>query len=135
MFFWPCFPISGVAPANQTKERSVHELFTGAFPGTKVQCESCLFSKGKKPEFTKWARFMNFSFGPFFGLVCRGRLLIFSGGGRNPYSSYFFSDLGPWARTPLPLWQAGRFAMLRMEVTHRHTDTHTHTHTHTPPSG
>ena len=23
--------LSGVAPANQTKERSVHELFTGAF--------------------------------------------------------------------------------------------------------
>ena len=25
------FLVSGVAPANQTKERSVHELFTGAF--------------------------------------------------------------------------------------------------------
>ena len=34
---------SGVAPANQTKERSVHELFTGAFRN-KVQCESCLLS-------------------------------------------------------------------------------------------
>ena len=39
---------SRAAPANQTKERSVHELF-----GTKVQCELCLFSRGKTPEFTK----------------------------------------------------------------------------------
>ena len=28
---------SGVAPANQTEERSVHELFTGAFRKTKVR--------------------------------------------------------------------------------------------------
>ena len=41
-----------MAPANQTKERSVHELFTGAFRN-KVRCESCLFSQGKTPEFTK----------------------------------------------------------------------------------
>ena len=35
---------SGVAPANQTKERSVHELFTGAFRNKSSRCESCLFS-------------------------------------------------------------------------------------------
>ena len=44
--------ISGVAPANQTKERPVHE-FPQGHSGTKVQCESCLFSQGRTPEFTK----------------------------------------------------------------------------------
>ena len=43
---------SGVAPANQTKERSVHE-FSRGHSGTKIQCESCLFSQRKTPEFTK----------------------------------------------------------------------------------
>ena len=43
---------SGVAPANQTKERSAHELFPG-HSGTGVQREPCLFSQGKTPEFTK----------------------------------------------------------------------------------
>ena len=42
---------SGVTPANQTKERPVHELSRG-HSGTKIQCESCLFSQGKTPEFT-----------------------------------------------------------------------------------
>ena len=51
--------LSGVAPANQTKERSVHELFTG-HSGTKVQCELCLFSKGKTPEFTKMGEIHEF---------------------------------------------------------------------------
>ena len=45
--------VSGVAPANQTKERSVHELFAGAFRNKSSICESCLFSQGKTPEFTK----------------------------------------------------------------------------------
>ena len=40
--------LSGVAPANQTKERSVHELFAGAFQNKSLRCESCLFSQGKK---------------------------------------------------------------------------------------
>ena len=35
---------SGMAPANQTKERSAHELFTGAFRNKSSICESCLFS-------------------------------------------------------------------------------------------
>ena len=38
---------SGVAPANQTKERSVHELFAGAFRNKSSIRESCLFSQGK----------------------------------------------------------------------------------------
>ena len=43
---------SRVTPGNQTKERPVHELFPG-HSGTKVRCESRLFSQGKTPEFTK----------------------------------------------------------------------------------
>ena len=43
---------SGVAPASQTKERSGHKLSQG-HSETKVQCESCLLSWGKTPEFTK----------------------------------------------------------------------------------
>ena len=36
--------LSGVAPANQTKERSVHELFAGTFRNKSSIRESCLFS-------------------------------------------------------------------------------------------
>ena len=42
-----------MAPANQTKERSVHELFAGAFQNKSSLCESCLFSYGKTREFPK----------------------------------------------------------------------------------
>ena len=41
--------VSGVAPANQTKERLARELFTG-HSRTKLQCESCLFSYRKCRE-------------------------------------------------------------------------------------
>ena len=44
---------SRVTPANQTKKRPVHELFAGAFRNKSSICESCLFSQGKTPEFTK----------------------------------------------------------------------------------
>ena len=64
-----------MAPANQTKERLVHELFAG-HSGTKVQCESCLLSQGKKHQNSqKWAKFMNFSFWAFFWFGLPGRLL------------------------------------------------------------
>ena len=39
---------SGVAPANQTKDCSVHELFTGAFRNKSSICGSCLFSYMEK---------------------------------------------------------------------------------------
>ena len=45
--------ISGVIPANQTKERPVHELFPVANWNTSSNVNSCLFSQGKTPEFTK----------------------------------------------------------------------------------
>ena len=37
-------PTRGVAPANQTKEKSQFMNFSQGHSGTKVQCESCLFS-------------------------------------------------------------------------------------------
>ena len=51
--------LSGVTPANQTKERPVHELLAGAF-GDKSSMWIVLVSQGKAPEFIKWAKFMNF---------------------------------------------------------------------------
>ena len=44
--------VSGVAPANQTEE-SQFMNFSQGHSGTKIQCESCLFSQGRTPEFTK----------------------------------------------------------------------------------
>ena len=44
--------LSGVTPANQTKEGQFTN-FSRGHSGTKVRCESCLFSQGKTPEFTK----------------------------------------------------------------------------------
>ena len=77
---------SGVAPANQTKQRSVHELFAGAFSGTKVEFVILVlvFLRKKTPEFSqKWAKFMNFSFWPFLWFGLLGRLLIYTMLGAN----------------------------------------------------
>ena len=63
-FFWTCWSPpqaenrchwvrSGVTPANQTKERPVHEFFPGWFRNKSSICESRLFSQGKTPEFTE----------------------------------------------------------------------------------
>ena len=64
---------------RQTKPKKGQFMnFPQGHSGTKVQCESCLFSQGKPPEFTKKrAKFVNFSFWSFlwFGLPF-GRLLI-----------------------------------------------------------
>ena len=65
---------SGVAPANQTKERPVHELFAGAFRNKSSICEfRACFPKEKHQNSQKWVKFMNFSFWPFlfFGLPGR----------------------------------------------------------------
>ena len=65
---------SGVAPANQTKERSVHELRRG-IPEQKFEMWIVLvFLRKNTRKFSqKWAKFIwIFRFGPFFGLVCRG---------------------------------------------------------------
>ena len=68
--------LSGVAPANQTKERSVHELFAG-HSGTKIRYENrACFRKEKHQNSQKWAKFMNFSLWPFLWFGLPGRLLI-----------------------------------------------------------
>ena len=69
---------SGVAPADQTKERSVHELFAGAFRNKSLICEfRACFPKEKHQNSQKWAKFMNFSFWPFLWFGLPRRLLIF----------------------------------------------------------
>ena len=60
---------------KKTKERSVHPNFSQGHSGTKVRYvnRACFPREEKTQEFTKmWAKFVNFSFWPFFGLVCRG---------------------------------------------------------------
>ena len=64
---------SGPGKPNQ---RSVHELFAGAFPRTKVRhVNRARFPKEKHRNSQKWAKFMNFSFWPFFWFGLPGRLL------------------------------------------------------------
>ena len=87
--FWPPFvanpsrqPLfetfdSGVAPANQTKERSVHGLFTDrGILEEKFNVNCACLPKEKHQNSQKWAKFMNFSFWPFLWFGLPGRLLI-----------------------------------------------------------
>ena len=57
-------PKSGVAPANQTKERSVHELFAGAFRNKSSIGILLVFLRKNTRIHKKRAKFMNFSFWP-----------------------------------------------------------------------
>ena len=77
--------MSGVAPANQTKERPVHELFAGASQN-KVQCESCLFSQGKTPELTKTGEIHELLVSAFF-------LVWFAGATPDSGSRFFWPSL------------------------------------------
>ena len=70
---------SGVAPANQTKERPVRELSAGAFHNKTSICEfRACFPKEKHQNSHKNGReiHMNFSFCPFLWFGLPGRLLI-----------------------------------------------------------
>ena len=71
-----CF-LSGVTPANQTKERPVHELFPGAFRNKSSICESCLFPKEKHTRIHKKMGeiHMNFSLLALSLVWFAGRLL------------------------------------------------------------
>ena len=72
-FFKVNAPYSGVAPANQTKGRSVHELFAGAFRNKSSMWIVLVFPKKKNTRIHKKGRnSWTFRFGAFFGLVCRG---------------------------------------------------------------
>ena len=61
---------------RQTKPKKGQFMnFSQGHSGTKVQCESCLFSQGKTPEFTKNGEIHELSvLALWFGLP--GRLLI-----------------------------------------------------------
>ena len=63
---------SGVAPANQTKERSVHELFAGAFRNKSSMWTVLVFLRKNTRIHKNGRNSWTFRFGPFFGLVCRG---------------------------------------------------------------
>ena len=64
--------MSGVAPANQTKERSVHELFAGAFRNKSSMWIVLVFLRKNTRIHKKGWNSWIFRFGPFFGLVCWG---------------------------------------------------------------
>ena len=65
-----------MAPANQTKERSVHELFARGIPEQKFNVNRVCFPKEKHQNSQKWAKFMNLSLWPFLWFGLPGRLLI-----------------------------------------------------------
>ena len=98
---------SGVAPANQTKERLVHELFRGAFRNKSSMWIVLVFLRNHTPEFTKkWAKFMNFSFWSFLWFGLPGRLLIhFSENSRR----LWLSEIRCWKSFPANLNAAGKF--------------------------
>ena len=66
--------MSGVTPANPRKKGQFINFSRGQ-TGTKVRCESRLFSQEKRQNSKKWAKFMNFSFWPFLWFALPGRLL------------------------------------------------------------
>ena len=63
---------SWVAPANQTKERPVHELFPGAFRNKSSMWIALVFPRKNTRIHKNGRNSWTFCFGPFFGLVCRG---------------------------------------------------------------
>ena len=68
---------SRVAPANQTKERSVQELFTGAFRNKSSAWIVLVFLRKNTRIHKKGRNCMNFSFWPFLWFGLLGRLLTF----------------------------------------------------------
>ena len=72
-FFFQWEDVSGVTPANQTKDRSVHELFAAAFRNKSSMWIVLVFPQEKHQKIHKKGRnSWTFRFGPFFGLVGRG---------------------------------------------------------------
>ena len=60
---------SGVAPANQTKERSVHKLFPRGIPEQKFNVNRACFPKANTRIHKNGRSSWTFCFSPFFGLV------------------------------------------------------------------
>ena len=86
--------LSGVAPANQTKERSVHELFTGAFRNKSSMWIVLVFLRKNTRIHKNGRNSWTFRFGPFFGLVCRGASWIFGPLGNVNLGDRFLSSAG-----------------------------------------
>ena len=89
---------SGVTPANQTKERPVHELFAGAFRNKSSMWIVLVFPRKKHQNSQKWAKFMNFSFWPFLWFGLPGRLL---------------KRIGRREKTPTPTTRVSSWTLLR----------------------
>ena len=71
VYFYPF--LSGVAPANQTKERSVHELFTGGIPEQTFNVNRACFPKEKHQNSQKMGEIHElFVLALSLVLVCRG---------------------------------------------------------------
>ena len=49
----PKQPMNQEWPRQTKPKKGQFMNFSGGHSGTKIQCESCLFSQGKTPEFTK----------------------------------------------------------------------------------
>ena len=105
--------LSGVAPANQTKERSVHELFTGAFrnkSSTFLRKNTRIHKNGRN----SWT----LRFGPFFNLVWRGDswfsfdILSDSGQGLGRGTSLPFAT---WNMVMVPPWSTWGVSLQRGE--------------------
>ena len=72
--------------------------FSRGQTGTKVRCELFLFAKEKTPEFAQNGRnSWTIRFGPFFGLVCQGDLLMFGEG---------ISKTSPWKMLRVKIFSA-----------------------------
>ena len=63
-------------PGKPNQKKSVHELFGRGIPEQKFNMSRACFPKEKHQNSQKWAKFMNFSFWPFFWFGLPGRLLI-----------------------------------------------------------
>ena len=68
-------PTDQESPQQTKPKKGQFMNFSRGHSGTKVRCESCLFSKEKHQNSQqKWAKFMNFSFWPFLWFGLPGRL-------------------------------------------------------------
>ena len=89
-----CYFVSGVAPANQTKERSVHELFAGAFRNKNSMWIELVFLRKNTRIHKNGRNSWTFRFGPFFGLVCRGDSWLYFA----IWNAAIFCDCDFWGR-------------------------------------
>ena len=90
---------SGLAPANQTKERLVHELFAGAFRNKSSMWIVLVFPRRNTRIHKNGRNSWTLRFGPFFGLVCQGD-----------------SWMSKKSRNLLPGWSWGRRPHLRLKM-------------------